>query len=421
MRFGLLTQWYDPEPGPAALPGALARGLQKMGHDVSVLTGYPNYPTGAIARGYRQRFGHSEQRDSVRVYRAPLYPSHDADMSRRLLNYASFAASATATACVTQFFKGLDAVWVNYSPISIAVPLWFGQLTQGTPAVVEVGDLWPDTVVASGLATRGLTGRSANNLMTWWCRHFYKSAASVTYISPGVGAVLRERGVPSEKLHYIPKWADESTFHTGGSSLRELYGVPDNYRVLLYAGALGEAQGIDTLVRACAEVTNLPIICLIAGSGTQEQCLRRLADEVGAHNVRFIGRVPQSQMTDLMATADFCYIGLRPHPLSAITMPSKTQATLAAGKPILVAASGDVVDVVESTRTGIAADPSDFRSIASAIRQLCCWSTERLNEASTTAQQIYQNMFAESHGVEAIENLLVRAAATKRSKRDGEE
>ncbi len=413
MRFGLLTQWYDPEPGPAALPGALARGLKERGHEVSVLTGFPNYPTGTIANGYRQKFGYVERQDEVTVYRAPLFPSHDSSAGRRLLNYASFAASATATGLSKQFFEGLDAVWVNYSPISIAIPLWFGQLTKGTPAVVEVGDLWPDTVFASGMAGSSIGGRIANAVMTRWCNRFYESADSVVYISPGVGEALGSRGVHPDKLHYVPKWADESTFHDGGSSLRERYNLPIDHRVLLYAGALGEAQGIDVLVRACALVSDLPFVCVIAGSGTQEPELHRLAIQLGIANVRFIGRVPQSEMTDLMATADFCYIGLRPHPLSAITMPSKTQATLAAGKPILVAATGDVAQVIESTATGVAADPADAMSVAKAIRELCDWDGNQLHRASERALETYRAQFSELRGVASLESLLVKAAAAR--------
>ena len=145
MRVGILTQWYEPEPGPAALPAALARGLARQGHDVTVMTGFPNYPSGDLAPGWRQRWGHTEDRDGVRVLRSPLYPYHGRSVNGRVLNYASFAASATWT--VLRHGRDLDVLWVNYSPISLLLPMAVSRLVHRTPMVCEVADLWPDVLL----------------------------------------------------------------------------------------------------------------------------------------------------------------------------------------------------------------------------------------------------------------------------------
>ena len=131
MRIGLLTQWFDPEPGPAALPGVLARGLVARGHEVQVLTGFPNYPSGTIADGYRVRPRTDEHRDGVDIRRTALYASHDASALRRFANYASFGLSA-ATLGVGAL-RDVDAVWVNYSPITTAWPMWANQLLHRVP------------------------------------------------------------------------------------------------------------------------------------------------------------------------------------------------------------------------------------------------------------------------------------------------
>ncbi|WP_163543775.1 glycosyltransferase family 4 protein [Occultella kanbiaonis] len=412
MRVGLLTQWFDPEPGPAALPGVLARGLVERGHHVQVVTGFPNYPTGRIAPGYQVERRSNEVLDGVRVRRVALYPSHDSSSVRRVANYASFGLSASISGVGA--LRDLDAVWVNYSPITIAWPMWVSRFAFRTPIVTHVLDLWPDTLLAGGFAREGASQRALQRVLDAWCGAMYRSSSSVAYISPGVGHVLEQRGVPEDKLEYVPMWADEDVFRPEGASLRSEYGVDPNRIVLLYAGALGEAQGLDTLLDACALVTDPRFECIIAGSGVSESSLRARATNLGLTNVRFIGRVPQSRMTDLMATGDVNYVALRPHALSPITMPSKTQAALASGRPILVAARGDVADVAVESEAGIVADPGDPASIAAAITDICALGHEGLRAMGAKGRDYYRRTFSVDHGVTRIESLLERAIVERK-------
>lgn len=412
MRVGLLTQWYDPEPGPGALPGVLARGLVARGHDVQVLTGFPNYPTGVIAPGYTSKRSLDEILDGVSVRRVALYASHDASATRRLANYASFGASAVANGLSS--LRGLDALWVNYSPITVALAMWSARFGLRIPVVTHIFDLWPDTLALSGFASGGRAYRMAEPGLNAWCRAMYRASESVAFISPGVGRILQARGVPAEKLHYVPIWADEAVFHPSDTNLRAELGIAADSIVLLYAGALGEAQGLMTLIDACAAVTDRRFVCLIAGSGIMESCLRAHAEELGASNVRFLGRLPQEQMTNLMATGDFNYVGLKPHALSAITMPSKMQAGLAAGRALLVAADGDVATAVRDSNAGFIADPRDSATVAAAIRTACDLGRDELHKVGARARQYYDNTFSAELGVSSVESLLEQAAATRR-------
>jgi len=411
MRLGLLTQWYDPEPGPAALPGVLARGLAERGHDVQVVTGFPNYPTGELAPGYRISRKCDEHLDGVTLRRVALYPNHDASAVRRFANYTSFGASALLSGVGA--LRGVDALWVNYSPITIAWPMWAARYGFKVPCVIHVLDLWPDTLLAGGFAHGGGAFRAAEKALNAWCNAMYRAAHSVAYISPGVGNVLQRRGVSPEKLVYLPMWADESVFRASGDDLRSELGIPDDAIVLLYAGALGHAQGLNTLIEACAKIGDPRFRCLIAGSGIAESSLRELADQLGAANVRFLGRLPKEQMTSLIATGDVSYVGLRPHALSSITMPSKTQAGLAAGRALLVAAEGDVAMVIRESGAGFTADPGDPATIAEAIRCACALGREGLHEMGSRARSYYERTFSAAHGVQRIESLLEEAAATR--------
>lgn len=414
MRVGLLTQWYDPEPGPAALPGVLARGLLSRGHDVQVLTGFPNYPTGVVADGYRISRRFDERLANVDVRRVALYTNHDRSAIRRFANYASFGASATVSGLGS--LRGLDALWVNYSPITVAWPMWGARFGLGVPSVVHVSDLWPDTLLAGGFVRNGRAFRIAEGFLHSWCNAMYATATAVVYISPGAGAVLEERGVPAAKLHYVPMWADEQVFHPSGSDMRAELNLGKDQVVLLYAGAIGEAQGLSTLIDACAAVTDPRFVCLIAGSGIAESSLRARAQDQGVTNVRFLGRLPSAKMTALMATGDLNYVGLRPQVLSPITMPSKTQAGLAAGRALLVAAEGDVARVVREAGTGFTVHPDDVQGITEAITQACGMGREGLHRLGTRARAHYERNFSVERGVARIEALLEQAAATRRSR-----
>jgi len=417
MRIGIFSQWYDPEPGPAATTGVMARALGARGHEVHVLTGFPNYPSGAIMNGYRQRAVMRETLEGVNIVRVPLYPSHDGSALRRMANYASFGLSAAALGVPA--LPPMDVLWVNYSPITLALPMWLQQALRRTPTVCEVADLWPDTLSVAGLQGAGAVARWGRGALDRWCEAMYASSQAVVHISPGVGDVLESRGVPAERLHYIPKSADESVFHPNGRSQRAALGIDEDATVLLYAGAMGAAQGLESLLDACALVDDPRIVVLLAGSGTREHALRQQAVTLGLGNVRFLGRVPQEDMTDLLATADLGYVSLARHATSAITMPSKTQSILAVGRPILAAADGDVADLVEAHDVGFTARSGEADAIAEGLRAALARGRRELGAMGGRARHLYESEFSVGRLASQTEELLLSVASTQRRDRQG--
>lgn len=405
MRIGLLTQWYAPEPGPAALPSGLATGLVARGHEVQVVTGFPNYPTGVIAPGYRQRRRTDEVLDGVHVRRVALYPNHDDSAVRRVANYVSFAASAWWSGI--DALADADAVWVNYSPVTIGWPMLRLKARHNVPLLVHVLDLWPDTVTASGLA--GGAGSHLEGPLHRWCSHLYRAADTVAYISPGVGDVLAERGVAQEELAYAPMWADEAIHRPSPISEPRGWGVGDEDVVLAYAGTLGGAQDLSTLIEACARLQGQSFKCLIAGSGTHEEELRRLARGIGADNVTFLGRVSPEEVARLSAASDLQYVGLNDHPLAQITMPSKVQAILAGARPIIGSVTGDAAQVIERSG-GWTSAPGSVDRLVTNLREVIAGGRAGLVAKQRAAREFYDREFARDTAVERIEGLLVRAA-----------
>lgn len=412
MRFGIFTQWYEPEPGPARTISVTARALAARGHEIHVLTGFPNYPTGILMDGYRQGPVLREELGGVHVVRVPLFPSHDGSAVRRIANYASFGVSAAVLGVPA--LPAVDALWVGFSPITLSLPTWGQQMVRGTPTVCFVGDLWPDTIEVSGLRGAPVFLGPARNLLARWCAAMYASSDAVVHISPSVGGILADRGVPMEKLHYIPVSTDEETFHPGGRSLRQELAIDQEAMVVLYAGTMGAAQGLEALIDACALVDDSRLVVLFAGSGTAEDSLRRQAGAVGSASVRFLGRVPQQDVTDLMATCDVAYVSLADHPLSRATMPSKTQSALAAGKSILAAAPGDLAELVASRGVGVTARPGDPSSIARALRAVLALGRSGLQRMGERARRVYVEEFSVEHVTSQMEELLCAVAERPR-------
>ena len=411
----MLTQWYEPEPGPAALPSVMARALARRGHQVHVVTGFPNYPSGSLSEGYRQMPRMREDIGGVHVIRVPLAVNHDRSSLRRVANYASFGMSAALLGVPS--WPPLDVLWVNYSPITVALPMWLHQLVRRTPTVTEVADLWPDTVAVSGLRGAERVGRLGRGLLERWCDAMYESSDAVVHISPGVGEVLRARGVPAERLRYIPKPADEQAFHGSGRSMRPELGIPADAVVLVYAGTMGAAQDLASLIDACGLVDDPRLTVLFAGSGTHEAQLRRTAADRSLRAVRFLGRLPQERMADLLATADAGVVSLADQGLSAITMPSKTQAILASGRPVLAVATGDVATLVKSNGVGVTASPGDPDSIAGAIRCLLDAGPRPLAQMGRSARVLYDATFSVERTTDQIEGLLDDVARCPRRRR----
>lgn len=410
MRVGILTQWYDPEPGGASIPGVLARGLAERGHDVRVLTGFPNYPTGRIYAGFQQKVRSMESSDGVTVTRVPLVPSHDSSALKRSANYGSFSLSASAFGLPQ--LRHLDALWVYNSPATVALPMWLLRYGARVPIVLHNMDMWPDSVFAAGFASGGSSGRVFQRMLSRWCSSMYSSASTIAYISPSAGPELQRRGVPKSKLSYIPVWINEDVFHpTTAFDLREELKISNDEVVVLYAGALGRAQGIDALVKAATLLpTDLPLRVVILGSGTEEAKIRSLAAAAPAR-VTFLGSVPQTEMTKYMALGDIHYVSLAPSSLSEFTMPSKIHATLACGKPILLAASGDALRVVSDSNAGFFAKPGDVASIGEQLRLAGATGRANLAKLGDVARLYYRHNFQSDRSIDQVESLLARAAA----------
>jgi glycosyltransferase involved in cell wall biosynthesis len=409
-----VCQWYSPEP--VSQPGWIVSALRRRGADVEVLTGIPNYPTGKVVDGYRAWRSRADEVDGVRVWRTPLYPSHDSRPLRRFLNYASWAISSAVLG--VRRFRSADVALVYSSPATAALPAMLAKLLFAKPYVLLVQDVWPDSIFDSGFL-RGRTGRLARRLVGAFASLSYMSAASVVVISPGMVGLLESRGVPAHKLRLIYNWVDEggAVDRTARDAVRAELGLTVDDFVVMYAGNHGSAQGLGSLVRAFSQVPPQARCHLVmVGDGMEKTTLQEQAGQEAAHRVHFMQPQPRERMLSLMAAADVQLVSLVDSPLFAATTPSKLQSIMAAGHPALVSARGDAADVVRNIRSGVAVRPGDTGELVAAILHLRETTVTERRAMGERGRAYYVSQMSEEVGASRLVTTLREAAATGRPK-----
>jgi glycosyltransferase involved in cell wall biosynthesis len=413
MKIGILTYFFPPEP--AFIPGSLAEELAVRGHEVRVLTGFPDYPGGRIYPGWRQRWGHRTTSERLTVRRVPRYPSHDASATRRLASYLSFAGSTALAA--PRFLAGIDALYVYHPLATTFAAAGLLRLLRRIPTVLHVQDVWPDWAPASGVAPNGRAGRMLSDGVATTMRRVYGAASGIAVIAPSMRELVVARGADETKVRTVLNWTDERLFRPTPTSraARQAIGYRGR-RTVMHAGTMGPSQRVETAIRAAAQVGDQLDLVLV-GSGSEERRARELATELGATNVRFLGQHPPAEMPALYSAAEYQLVLLRDLPALRGTVPPKLQAALSSGTPVVASAGGDTADLVERTRVGLSCPPEDWRALADRFALAAVIPEGARVEMAQRARDSYLQRMSMRTGVDEIERMLV--AAVEGARRDG--
>jgi len=401
MRIVVLSQWYQPEPEPRA--HALAKGLAARGHTVTSITGIPNYPAGEVYPGFAWRpWPQIEMRDGVRVVRVPLFPERSRSVTKRVLNYLSFAVSA---ALFGSALSGpADVVWVYHPPLTVALPALTISMVRGAPFVYEIQDLWPETLAATGMVRSIGVLKAIGRVARW----IYRRAAKVVVISPGFKRNLISKGLSEDSIEVIPNWADEESFRPKPPrpDLAKQLDAEDKFTVL-YAGNMGPAQDLGNVLSAAERLSEIPDIrFLLVGDGIDSHALQEAARSKNLRNVRFMSRVSPDMIADLAAICSVQLIHLREDPLFEITIPSKTISALACGKPVLTVSTGDAARIIADAGCGATCRPGDPEALAMAVRSMYELSPQVLQEMGARARAHFQEHFAQEQLIDRYAMLL---------------
>jgi glycosyltransferase involved in cell wall biosynthesis len=404
LRVLLLTQWFDPEPTFKGL--VFARELVRQGFEVEVLTGFPNYPGGAIYPGYRIKLLQREVIDGVQITRVPLFPSHGQSVIGRILNYVSFSVSA--------FFYGVlgarlpSVVYAYHPPLTVGIASVFIKFFRRIPVVYDVQDMWPDTLRATGM----LNSVMALRLVGRVCRWVYRRVDHIVVLSPGFRRLLVERGVPESKLSVIYNWADEASLAQIAGPLPAEYPLAKRYFRILFAGNMGKAQGLNTVLSAASllQLRGSRVRWVLLGSGVELDALKAEVAKKNLNNVVFLPAVPMAEVGSYLYEADALLVHLRKDPLFEITIPSKTQAYMSAGKPLLMAVDGDAADLVRLSEGGIVAESDNPEALANAADKLASMLDQDLARLGSNSKSYYKNHLGLVQGVRQFGHVFCQLA-----------
>jgi len=320
IRVLLLTQWFDPEPTLKGM--VMARVLRRQGFDVEVVTGFPNYPGGKLYPGYRIKWLQREVIDGVQVTRLPLYPNHDQSAIKRVLNYASFAASALVYGLFMA--KRADVMYAYHPPLTVGIAASLIRLLRRIPVVYDIQDMWPDTLRATGM----LNNPQALRMVAAVCRWVYRRVDRIVVLSPGFKRLLVERGVPAAKVDVIYNWADEAALAAPAGQLPAAFPDPDRFRIL-FAGNMGKAQALGTVLDAAAllQERGSRVCFVMLGGGVELAPLKVQATRRRLSNVVFLPAVPMAEVGAYLQAADALLVHLRKDPLFEITILPRARPT----------------------------------------------------------------------------------------------
>ncbi len=365
MKIGILTQYFPPEMGaPQARLSELAVRLQRRGHELTIITAMPNYPTGRVFDAYRRRLFARENMNGMRIIRTAIYPSKSSNLMVRLASYMSFVFSSLLLG--TWSIGKLDLLIVESPPLFLAMSgIPMARLTRAR-MVLMVSDIWPDVAVRMG----DMIGGTQLRMMEWLEALAYRYSSCVALTNPGAAEQIRSR-FPSAPVGVISNGVDTSCFRPElrSEEIRREFGIMPGEFAAGYCGLHGIFQGLEVVVEAAKRLQDCPRIRIVmVGEGPTKTDLMAQAQAAGLKNIAFYPHQPKSRMPAILASMDASLI-----PLAASlpgTMPSKVYEALAAGVPVVVTAGCEAEQLVKRYNVGRLFAPGDAEILAGAIRDL---------------------------------------------------
>lgn len=360
MNILVVTQYFHPEQFRV---NDLVQGLLDRGHAVTVLTGMPNYPEGRIHDGYSWSGPWQEDFSGARVIRVPLLPRGRARNWRLALNYFSFAFFAGI--CGPLRCRGpYDLIFVyEPSPITVGLPALLLGALKRAPVMLWIQDLWPETLAA--MSQRG----TALAVGAWLANFVHRRCDVLLMQSQAFGQSLTRQGIAPERLRYLPNWA-ENLYKSAPATAVPLSNHT-GFRVL-FAGNLGSAQSMETIVAAAALLRDrTDIHWIIVGDGLMRTSIEEAIRKHGLDSTVFLlGRHPPESMPGYFAGADALLVTLAADPVFALTIPSKIQSYLAAGRPVIGALDGEGARIITESGCGLACAAGDARALAGLVQHM---------------------------------------------------
>ena len=391
----VICQYYKPEPFRIS---DICEELVRKGHEVHVVTGYPNYPEGRIYKGYGVGKKIDEKINGVSVHRCFTFPRKKGSINR-MLNYYSFAISSLlyvlSSKCKTSDKKKFDVVYLNQlSPIMMSYAAIAYKIKYCTPIIMYCLDLWPESLVAGGIKRNSIIYKYYHKVS----KNIYRKVDKILVSSSMFAEYLnKEFNINKSIIQYLPQYA-EKIFNN--IPLKKENGIFE----FMFAGNIGSLQSIETIIEAADMLKEKPIRFHIIGEGTQLEYLKNLA--INLDNIFFYGRKPIDEMPRFYEKADAMLVTMKSDAVLNLTIPGKVQSYMAAGKPIIGAIDGETRKLISESKCGFCGSAENSQELANNILKFINSDTDRA-QLGKNARIFYQKHFEKELFMEKIERELI--------------
>lgn len=399
MKILVVTQYFYPEEFKI---NDLVKGMVDRGHEVTVLTGKPNYPHGSIYEGYKRWNVCKETIYGAKVIRVPVIPRGKGTSALLAINYISFVFFSCLYVLFHRFNPDKIFCW-DTSPITQAYAGILVKKKTKASLSMWVQDLWPESVTA----TKDSLGKGfMYNFLLRMVRGIYKHFDTLFIQATGFEKSIREKGDFNAKFVYAPNWAEDIFCNESLIDRNRYQDILPNGFKIMFAGNIGVAQDFDSILEA-AKITchAKDIKWVIVGDGRHREHVERRIKEMGLEDTVFIlGRYHVTEMPSFFVHADALLVSLKNKYIFSLTIPSKVQAYLAFGKPILTMINGEGNNVVMNAKCGYTANAGDYRALADNVLRLHRASKEEKHQMGKNGKTYYSFYFTKDKIIDRIIN-----------------
>ncbi len=364
MRILYITQYFPPEVGATQTRALeMTTNLVKQGHEVTVLTEFPNHPVGIIPPEYKGKWVTVEKWRGMDVIRTWVYARQEKNFKTRMGFYLSFMA--TSAIAGSYMLPEYDIVYTTSPPFFVGLTGYWLSRLKNAKFIFEVRDLWPDSAVQLGELTNRTFIRWAEKLETF----YYNKAERIVTVTQGIKNTLTERGY-GDKTELVLNGTNTDLFKNMGPGMKKKLGLENKF-VVLYAGIIGIAQGLEQICDVAEQLQDQPDIAFVLiGEGPVKHKIEKIKQEKSLKNLILMDQVPRDDIPQYISMADCCLVPLKKNDLFMGALPSKMFDYMACEKPVILSVDGEARSVLESSGAGIFVEPENRKDMISAILSL---------------------------------------------------
>ncbi len=367
MRILYVSQYFPPEMGaPSARVFELSRRWVQNGDRVTVLTSFPNHPTGVIPSEYRGYRFLEEEKNGIRVVRTYIFAAPNKGFFKRVLSYFSFMCSSILQG--TRKVGQQDVLIATSPQFFVGIAGYIISRLKNIPFVFEVRDLWPESIVQLGQ----LRNRLVIRFLEWIEMTLYRKAAHIVGVADSTLQILTERGVPAQKISIIKNGVDLELFqcHMPQNELKKKHRLQDKF-IVSYIGTHGLSHALDKVLDTASLLSSeKDILFLLVGEGAEKENLIKKARDLNLQNVQFLDQIEKKQLPEYYALSDVILVTLRDLPLFRSVIPSKIFEIMAMARPIVISVDGESRRLVEEAQAGIFSPPENVQMLKEKILEL---------------------------------------------------